>query len=66
MITYDRLWILLKEKNRSQYRLTRSGLSQSTLMRLKRDQVVTTETIDRLCTLLHCRVEDIMEFRVGE
>ncbi len=62
MIVYDNLWKLLKEKNVSQYRLNNSGISHSTLTRLKRNQPVSTETIDRLCTILQCRVEDIMSF----
>ena len=62
MIVYDKLWALLKEKNISQYRLNNSGISHSTLTRLKRNQVVNTETIDKLCTILNCRVEDIMEY----
>lgn len=62
MIVYDNLWKLLKEKNVSQYRLNNSGISHSTLTRLKRNQPVSTETIDRLCTILQCQVEDIMSF----
>ena len=62
MIVYDKLWALLKEKNISQYRLNNAGISHSTLTRLKRNQVVNTETIDKLCTMLSCRVEDIMEY----
>jgi len=62
MIVYDKLWALLKEKNISQYRLNNAGISHSTLTRLKRNQVVNTETIDKLCTILNCGVEDIMEY----
>ncbi len=66
MIIYDRLWELLKSKNVSQYRLHKSGISHSTLTRLKRNQYVNTETIDKLCDILDCKVEDIMEFVPGE
>ena len=52
----------MNEKKISQYRLGKSGLSQSTLTRLKNNEIVTTETLDKICSLLHCRLEDIAEF----
>ena len=63
MIVYDRLWSLLKEKKVSQYKLNNLGISHSTLTRLKRNQVVNTETIDKLCSILDCKVEDILEYK---
>ena len=62
MIIYDRLWEKLREKNISLYKLGQCGISHSTLNRLKKNQPVNTETIDRLCALLDCRVEDIVEY----
>ena len=62
MIVYDRLWKQMEKKKISQYRLGKAGLSQSTLTRLKNNEVVTTETLDKICSLLHCRLEDIAEF----
>ena len=62
MITYKRLWELMAIKRISQYYLKANGISNSTLTRLKRDEAVSTETINKLCTILECNVEDIMEF----
>lgn len=62
MIIYDRLWALIEEAGISQYRLHTEGISNSTLTRLKRNETVSTETIDKLCHILKCNVEDIMEF----
>ena len=62
MITYKRLWELMAVKRISQYYLKANGISNSTLTRLKRDEAVSTETINKLCTILECNVEDIMEF----
>lgn len=62
MISYRRLWEKLKENNVSQYRLKTEGISNSTLTRLKRDEAVSTDTINKLCHILHCDVEDIMQF----
>lgn len=61
MIKYDKLWGFLEERGVSQYRLIASGISHSTLTRLKRNQTVSVDTIDKLCNILNCRVEDIME-----
>ncbi len=62
MISYRRLWEKLKEDNVSQYRLKTEGISNSTLTRLKRDETVSTDTINKLCHILQCDVEDIMQF----
>ena len=63
MITYDGLWEVMKEKGVSQYRLKAEGISNSTLTRLKRNEVVTTETIDKLCQILKCEVGDIIKYK---
>ena len=62
MIRYRLLWERLKAYNVSQYRLKQSGISNSTLTRLKRDETITTDTINKLCHVLHCNVGDIMEY----
>lgn len=66
MIVYKKLWKKMKEMGITQYRLHKEGISNSTIARLKRDQAVSTETIDRLCRLLMCDVGDIMEYRDNE
>ena len=48
MICYDRFWKLLKDKGISQYRIVQSGISHSTLTRLKRNEGVNTDTLDEL------------------
>ncbi len=63
MIVYDKLWDFLKKNNVTQYRLISLGISHSTLTRLKRNKPVSTETIDKLCTILECKIEDIVEFK---
>ena len=62
MIIYDRLWDLMEKKGISQYRLVNSGISHSTLARLKKNQPVNIDTIDKLCKILECKVEDIIEY----
>ena len=65
MIIYEKLWEKMKEENVSQYRLHKEGIGNATLTRLKRNEVVSTETIDRLCRILKCNVDEIMEYREG-
>ncbi len=63
MIKYDRLWSTLKEKGISQYRLIEDyGVDTAQLHRLRHNMVIKTITIDNLCRILDCRVEDIMEY----
>ena len=62
MIKYDRLWITMKEKDITQYDLyTKYNINRSQLNRLRHNKNVQVNTIDRLCNILHCNVEDIME-----
>ena len=62
MISYRRLWEKLKKEKVSQYHLQANGISNSTLTRLKRDENISTDTINKLCHILHCNVEEIMEY----
>ena len=62
MISYRLLWEKLKKEKVSQYKLQAKGISHSTLTRLKRDENISTDTINKLCHILHCNVGDIMEF----
>lgn len=53
----------MKEKNITQYDLyTRYGINRSLLDRLRKNKNLEVHTIDRLCSILQCRVEDIMEY----
>ncbi|MBR1599830.1 MAG: helix-turn-helix transcriptional regulator [Lachnospiraceae bacterium] len=63
MISFDNLWNIMREKNVSQYKLIHEyGISPSQLTRLKRNESVTTNTIDTFCKILDCDISDIMTF----
>ena len=63
MIRYDPLWRTLKAKNISQYRLIKDyGIDKAQLQRLRDNRVVKTMILDTLCTILECRIEDVIEF----
>lgn len=61
MISYDKLWETMKAKGITQYDLyTRYNVNRSQLNRLRHNQNVEVNTIDKLCNILECNVEDIM------
>lgn len=67
MIKYDRLWETMRRKGITQYDLyTKHGITRSLLDRLRHNRNVEIITIDRLCTILQCNVEDVMEHVADE
>lgn len=61
MISYAPLWETLKQKEVSQYQLIKEyKVSAGQLSRLRANHYVSTHTIEMLCEILDCRVEDIM------
>jgi DNA-binding Xre family transcriptional regulator len=64
MIVYDRLWETMARKGISQYRLIREyHVSTGQLDRLRKGKNVSTYTLDQLCRILDCGLEDIAEYR---
>ena len=63
MISYEPLYKTLKSKNISTYKLINEyGVSRSLLDRLKHNRPISTVTLNDLCQILNCRVEDILIF----
>lgn len=63
MISYDRLWQTMKEKGVTQYTLIKKHhISPAQITRLKRNESVSTHTIEVFCNILKCSVEDIMQY----
>ena len=57
----------MKAKGISQYALIRQyRVSPGQITRLKRNESVSTHTIEMFCKILNCRVEDIMEYIPSE
>lgn len=64
MITYDKLWITMKKKNITQYTLIKDHhFSTGQLDRLRKNGNVSTFTLNQLCRILDCKIEDIIEYR---
>ena len=67
MIVFDRLWVTMKKKGFSTYRLReKSGIDSKTIRRLKANDNIETKTIDKLCGALDCKIEDIAEYIPNE
>ena len=63
MISYDNLWNIMKEKGISRYALIKPyNVSPGQITRLKRNESVSTHTIEVFCKILDCEVEDIMKY----
>ena len=63
MISYDPFYRTLKAQGLSTYKLINQyGISRSLLDRLRHNRPISTVTLNDLCTILHCRVEDVLEF----
>lgn len=63
MITYEPLYKTMKEKNITTYKLIKEyGISRSLLDRLRHNKPISTVTLNDLCNILDCRVEDVVLF----
>lgn len=64
MITYEKLWVTMKQKKVSQYRLKKHyGFSSGQLWRLRKNKNVSTNTLNVLCRILNCPIQEIVEFQ---
>ncbi len=67
MISYEPFYRTLKEKGISTYKLINEhGISRSLLDRLKHNRPISTVTLNDLCNILQCNVQDVLEFTADE
>ena len=63
MISYAPFWQTLRKSDESTYTLIKNHkISSSTIDKLRKNKPVTVTTINDLCRILNCRVEEIMEY----
>lgn len=62
MISYEPLFQTMKNKGISSYRLGKMGFPLSNYYAIKRGENVSTHTLNQLCKLLQCKVEDIIVY----
>ena len=64
MISFDPWRRTMKDKQMTPYALTvKYGICKRTVDKFKNNQNVTLETLERMCNILDCRIEDIVEFK---
>lgn len=62
-MSYNKLWKLLIDKQMKKFDLRKkAGISSSSLVKLSKDENVSTEILSKICQELKCDVADIMEF----
>lgn len=63
MIIFDKLWDVMKAKNVSTYQLReKCGIDSKTVRRLRANDNMEIKTLNKLCSALDCRLEDIAEY----
>lgn len=63
MIRFDRLWKVMEEKGVSTYMLREQcGIDSKTIRRLRANENMETKTLNKLCSVLECRLEEIAEY----
>lgn len=67
LISYRPFYNTLFKKGVTEYELIfKHGLSANTLYRMKHGEAITTKTLDTLCFILDCPVQDILEYCTAE
>ena len=62
-VSYNKLWyILIDRKMKKKDLKEAAGLTGHAMMKLRNNEDITTETIGKICKVLDCRADDIMEF----
>ncbi len=62
-VIYNKLWHILIDRNMKKKDLqAAAGLTNHTMLKLRNNENITTETIGKICKALDCQADDIMEF----
>lgn len=62
-VSYNKLWKMMIDKNISKTELTHlAGISTNAMAKLGRDEDVRVRVLEKLCTSLDCKLDDIVEF----
>ena len=63
MIRFDKLWEIMRQRNVTTYQLREQcGIDSKTIRRLKANENIETKTLNKLCSVLECRLEDIADY----
>ena len=62
MIDYSPLWKTMEQKGITQYKMIELGIDRRVLDSLRKNKNITLLTVEKLCTILDCKPNDIVEF----
>ncbi|WP_291811725.1 helix-turn-helix domain-containing protein [Blautia sp.] len=63
MISYEPFWKTIYERKITTYQLIyKQGILPDTIQRLRSGKAITTQTINTLCSVINCKVADILEY----
>lgn len=63
MIVFDKLWNVMESRGITTYQLReKCGIDSKTIRRLRANDNMETKTLNKLCSVLNCRLEDIAEY----
>jgi len=62
LIDYSPLWRTMTERGITQYQLLKQGIDNKTLDSLKKGKNITMITLEKLCTIIGCTPNDIVQF----
>ena len=63
MLDYSPLWRTMEDKGISQYRLIKAGIDNKTLDALKKGNNITLLTLEKICTILDCTPNEVVQFQ---
>ena len=63
MIDYSPLWETMKNRNITQYKLIKEGINRRVINALKNNENITMLTLEKLCEIIDCTPNDIVQFK---
>ena len=61
--SYNNLWKLLEKKNMTKEDLKKAtGMSSATIAKLSKNQNINMKSLEKICEVLECNIEDIIEY----
>lgn len=62
-VNYDRLWKLMIDKKINKTQLSeKAGITTNEMAKMGKDEMVKMETLIKICKVLECKIDEIIEF----
>ena len=63
-VKYDKLFAILKNRNMKDIELQKAaGFSGNIMTRIRRNEYVSLESIEKICVVLDCKMDDLIDFK---